>query len=155
MTNNIRVTLLAMATGITYGAGTLILLFYNGVILGLVAADYIAGGQGVFLAGWLLPHGSIEIPTILLGGQASFIRWPATAICGWGTTHRARDVSARRIVGSVRDGNRCGGHAGMGRDYGGVHFAISSAGDSVCVEESPLGVGELLVLVQIPGMGRP
>jgi uncharacterized membrane protein SpoIIM required for sporulation len=82
MTNNIRVTLLAMATGITYGAGTLILLFYNGVILGLVAADYIAGGQGVFLAGWLLPHGSIEIPAILLGGQAGFIL--AGALIGWG-----------------------------------------------------------------------
>jgi uncharacterized membrane protein SpoIIM required for sporulation len=82
MTNNIRVTLLAMASGITYGAGTLILLFYNGVILGLVAADYIAGGQGVFLAGWLLPHGSIEIPAILLGGQAGFML--AGALIGWG-----------------------------------------------------------------------
>ena len=93
MTNNIRVTLLAMATGITYGAGTLILLFYNGVILGLVAADYIAGGQGVFLAGWLLPHGSIEIPAILLGGQAGFML--AGALIGWGDdTPRAQRFRA-------------------------------------------------------------
>ena len=93
MTNNIRVTLLAMATGITYGAGTLILLFYNGVILGVVAADYIAGGQGVFLAGWLLPHGSIEIPAILLGGQAGFIL--AAALIGWGeSTPRAQRFRA-------------------------------------------------------------
>ncbi len=70
MTNNIRVTILALALGMTWGAGTVILLFFNGAILGAVAADYIAGGQGVFLSGWLLPHGSIEIPAILLGGQA-------------------------------------------------------------------------------------
>ena len=36
-------------------------------------ADYISGGQSAFLAGWLLPHGSIEIPAILLGGQAGFL----------------------------------------------------------------------------------
>jgi len=70
------------AAGITWGAGTLIVLFFNGVILGAVAADYITGGQAAFLAGWLLPHGSIEIPAILLGGQAGFIL--AGALIGWG-----------------------------------------------------------------------
>ena len=82
MSNNIQVTVKALALGITWGAGTLILLFYNGVILGAVAADYIAGGQGVFLAGWLLPHGSVEIPAVLLGGQAGFML--AGALIGWG-----------------------------------------------------------------------
>ena len=82
MTHNTQVTIMAMAMGVTFGVGTLILLFYNGVILGAVATDYIVGGQGVFLAGWLLPHGSIEIPSILLGGQAGFIL--AGALIGWG-----------------------------------------------------------------------
>jgi len=82
MTHNAQVTVLALALGITWGIGTLVLLFYNGVILGAVATDYIAGGQGVFLAAWLLPHGSAEIPAILLGGQAGFIL--AGALIGWG-----------------------------------------------------------------------
>jgi len=82
MTHNIQVTIMTLAAGITWGVGTLILLFYNGVILGAVAADYIAAGQGVFLTGWLLPHGSIEIPAILLGGQCGFIL--AGALIGWG-----------------------------------------------------------------------
>jgi uncharacterized membrane protein SpoIIM required for sporulation len=68
--------------GMTWGVGTLILLFYNGVILGAVAADYIAAGFGTFLTGWLLPHGSVEIPAILLGGQGGFIL--AGALIGWG-----------------------------------------------------------------------
>ena len=73
MTNNIRVSILVLILGITFGIGTLIILFYNGVILGAVAADYILAGKSVFLAGWLLPHGSIEIPAILLAGQAGIM----------------------------------------------------------------------------------
>jgi len=46
----------------TCGLGTIILLFYNGVILGAVVVDYILAGQATFLLGWLLPHGSFEIP---------------------------------------------------------------------------------------------
>jgi uncharacterized membrane protein SpoIIM required for sporulation len=95
MTHNIQVTVMTMAAGITWGVGTIILLFYNGVILGAVAADYVGAGYGQFLAGWLLPHGSIEIPAILLGGQAGFVL--AGALIGWGErtsrTERLRAVA--------------------------------------------------------------
>ena len=95
MTHNIQVTVMTMAAGITWGVGTIILLFYNGVILGAVAADYVGAGYGQFLAGWLLPHGAIEIPAILLGGQAGFIL--AGALIGSGErtsrTERLRSVA--------------------------------------------------------------
>jgi uncharacterized membrane protein SpoIIM required for sporulation len=73
MHNNITVSVRAIAFGITFGIGTLILLFYNGIIMGGICVDYIAAGKGVFLAGWILPHGSIEIPSILIAGQAGFV----------------------------------------------------------------------------------
>jgi uncharacterized membrane protein SpoIIM required for sporulation len=73
MTNNIGVSIKAMAFGLLWGIGTLLLLFYNGVILGLVAIDYILAGQTVFLLGWLMPHGVIEIPAILIAGQAGLV----------------------------------------------------------------------------------
>jgi uncharacterized membrane protein SpoIIM required for sporulation len=98
MSNNIRVTIMAMALGITWGAGTLMVLFSNGVSLGAVAADYVMGGQSTFLAGWLLPHGSIEIPAILLGGQAGFIL--AGALIGWGS-HRSRADLFRMAGGDL------------------------------------------------------
>jgi uncharacterized membrane protein SpoIIM required for sporulation len=98
MSNNIRVTMLAMAAGITWGAGTLIVLFSNGVSLGAVAADYVAGGQSTFLAAWLLPHGSTEIPAILLGGQCGFIL--AGALIGWGS-HRSRAERFRIVAGDL------------------------------------------------------
>ena len=73
MTHNTRVTLTAVALGMTWGIGTLVLMFSNGVMLGAVALDYILGGQAKFLLGWLLPHGVIELPAMLVGGQAGFV----------------------------------------------------------------------------------
>ena len=98
MTHNIRVTMLAMAAGITWGGGTVLVLFSNGVSLGAVAADYIGGGQSTFLAAWLLPHGSAEIPAILLGGQAGFIL--AGALIGWGS-HRSRTERFRLMASDL------------------------------------------------------
>ena len=88
MANNIGVSIKAMAFGLTWGIGTAILLFYNGVILGAVCLDYVLDGQTVFLLGWLLPHGSFEIPAILIAGQAGFVL--ARALIGWGTREGIR-----------------------------------------------------------------
>ncbi|HPG31793.1 MAG TPA: stage II sporulation protein M [bacterium] len=72
-THNARVSFFIFALGITFGVGPAIMLFYNGVILGAVIIDYIRAGQTLFLCGWLLPHGTVEISAILIAGQASFI----------------------------------------------------------------------------------
>jgi uncharacterized membrane protein SpoIIM required for sporulation len=82
MTHNTRVAITTLSLGMTYGVGTLISLFYNGVILGGVAWDYMLAGQTTFLLGWLLPHGVIEIPAILVAGQAGLLL--ASALIGWG-----------------------------------------------------------------------
>lgn len=82
MRNNISVSLKALALGMTYGFGTIIVLFYNGVILGLICVDYVSAGYTTFLLGWLMPHGVIEIPAILIAGQAGLVL--ARALVGWG-----------------------------------------------------------------------
>ncbi|MEM7393414.1 MAG: stage II sporulation protein M [Verrucomicrobiota bacterium] len=81
MTHNTRVSILTLALGMFWGVGTFIMLFYNGAILGAVCADYIMAGEARFLAGWLLPHGAIEIPAILIAGQAGLVL--AYALMGW------------------------------------------------------------------------
>lgn len=73
MTHNTQVSIACMAAGLTFGIGTLLLLFFNGVILGAVAVDYVMAGKTLFLAGWLLPHGAVEIPAIILAGQGGLI----------------------------------------------------------------------------------
>jgi uncharacterized membrane protein SpoIIM required for sporulation len=82
MTHNTKVAIFTLALGMTWGIGTLIMLFYNGVILGAVGIDYVLAGETPFLFGWLLPHGAVEIPAILLAGQAGIIL--AGALIGWG-----------------------------------------------------------------------
>jgi uncharacterized membrane protein SpoIIM required for sporulation len=96
MTHNIRVSVLCMALGMTFGVGTLVLLFTNGVLLGAVAADYLAAGQGMFLGGWLLPHGVVEIPAVLLAAQAGLVL--ASALIG-----RASALPLRHRLSAVRD----------------------------------------------------
>jgi uncharacterized membrane protein SpoIIM required for sporulation len=81
MTHNIRVSILTLSAGITAGVGTVIFLFYNGVMLGAVVVDYVIGGQTKFLLGWLLPHGVIELPAILIAGQAGLLL--GGAMVGW------------------------------------------------------------------------
>ncbi|PID40663.1 MAG: hypothetical protein CR984_01970 [Proteobacteria bacterium] len=73
MTHNTRISILVLALGMTWGIGTVILLFSNGVMLGAVAADYIRAGESLFLSGWLLPHGVIEIPALIIAGQAGLL----------------------------------------------------------------------------------
>lgn len=94
MTHNTRVAIFAMALGMTWGLGTMLMLFYNGVILGAVCADYLLAGQAKFLAGWLLPHGAVEIPAILLAGQAGLML--GGALSGWGDRSSLR-TRLRRI----------------------------------------------------------
>jgi uncharacterized membrane protein SpoIIM required for sporulation len=100
ITNNTKVSILALALGVTWGIGTLILLFYNGVVLGAVIFDYVRAGQSVFLMGWLLPHGVIEIPAILIAGQAGLLL--GQALIGWNSkeniNQRLRSVTASLVT---------------------------------------------------------
>jgi uncharacterized membrane protein SpoIIM required for sporulation len=103
MQNNIRVSIMTLTFGVTWGAGTTIVLFSNGVGLGAVSADYVHAGQSKFLLGWLLPHGVIEIPAILIAGQAGFLL--AGAMIGWGRRgtrrERLRSISGDLITLTV------------------------------------------------------
>src|SRR5262249_49345306 len=70
--HNIEVSLLAAALGVTFGIGTALLLFENGVLLGAVAVRYTQQGFCLFVTAWLLPHGGFEIPSLLIAGPAGF-----------------------------------------------------------------------------------
>jgi len=89
-THNIQVSFLAFALGALTVAGGLLLLFYNGVILGAVAGMYFLDGVSTFFFAWVGPHGSLELPAIVFGGAAGLCagrallapgsRTPATAL---------------------------------------------------------------------------
>jgi uncharacterized membrane protein SpoIIM required for sporulation len=89
MANNIRVSVLMLGMGISYGLGTLLLLFYNGIIIGAIALDYGQAGETVFLLGWLMPHGVVEIPAVLVAGQAGLLL--GRTLLGRGDRHSLAD----------------------------------------------------------------
>jgi uncharacterized membrane protein SpoIIM required for sporulation len=100
ITNNTRVSILALTLGATWGIGTVILLVYNGMILGAIIVDYVRAGQSIFLMGWLLPHGAIEIPAILIAGQAGLLL--GQALIGWNSkesvSERLRSISGALVT---------------------------------------------------------
>ncbi len=98
MTHNTKVSIFTFALGLTWGIGTLIMLFYNGIILGAVALDYVLAGETPFLLGWLLPHGAIEIPAIILAGQSGLVL--AGALIGWGKSISLK-ARLRKISGDL------------------------------------------------------
>lgn len=106
-THNTQVALLSLASGVSYGVGTALLLFFNGVMLGAVAADYVGAAQTRFLLGWLLPHGVVEIPALLIAGQAGFVLAGAMLGRGDGAPLRARLSAAGSDLGALSAGFVC------------------------------------------------
>ena len=92
--NNTQVAVTTLALGITWGVGTVLILLTNGVMLGAVCADYMIAGERRILLGWLMPHGSVELPAIVLAGQAGLVL--GGALIAWG-----RRISLRARLRAV------------------------------------------------------
>ncbi len=73
LTNNLQVTILAFALGLTAGLGTVYLLLHNGIHLGSVIGWMSWSGNSRALWGWVMPHGVTEITAIIIAGAAGFL----------------------------------------------------------------------------------
>ena len=71
--NNIAVTGLVFALGLTGGIGTAWLLFANGLLLGAVAVHCVQRGLGRPFFSFVAAHGPAELLCVLLAGQAGFL----------------------------------------------------------------------------------
>ncbi|MBN2494191.1 MAG: stage II sporulation protein M [Deltaproteobacteria bacterium] len=69
-THNAKIGLLSFALGFALGLPTLLLLFYNGLILGAMAGLYASRGLGLEFWAWVLPHGVTELLAVCLCGGA-------------------------------------------------------------------------------------
>jgi uncharacterized membrane protein SpoIIM required for sporulation len=95
--HNIRVSFLAFSLGALTLVGGAWILFYNGVILGAVAAAYVMDGVSVFFFAWVGPHGALELPAIVFGGAAGLCLGRALLLPG----PRSVGASLRRVLPSV------------------------------------------------------
>jgi len=130
-TNNIQVTLVAFAGGVTGGIATALALLYNGLLLGVIGGLMGQAGNGVGFVDLVTAHGVLELSCILVGGAAGLsLGWSIIA-----PGLRPRRVSLQReavealllvlgtapwlIVAGIVEGNRANlAEAGLGAVIG-------------------------------------
>lgn len=97
-THNIQVSFLAFSLGAVSIVGGYWILFYNGVILGAVAAQYWLDGVTTFFMAWVGPHGALELPAIVFAGAAGIRAGRALLLPGTRTV----SASLREAFPSLR-----------------------------------------------------
>lgn len=105
LTNNIQVTFLTFAGGITLGLMTVWILIVNGVQLGAIFGLLQAHGLSAGLAEFVLAHGFIELSVIFLAGGCGLylgdgLLRPGLLSRGTALVQRAR-VGVQLILGSA------------------------------------------------------
>lgn len=102
--HNSRVAIFAFTLGFAFALPSIVLLIYNGCILGAFVALYVSKGLGYEVTGWLFIHGTTEIFAIVLAGAAGIKIGMAVAFPGQQSrTEAARlaGVQSGAVVGGV------------------------------------------------------
>lgn len=98
MVNNLTVTFRVVGGGITGGLLTAYVLFFNGLLLGVIGA--LVGGSGLAYPFWafVAPHGALELPAIFWAGGAGLligraVLWPGR----WGRGSALRQYGRQAV----------------------------------------------------------
>jgi uncharacterized membrane protein SpoIIM required for sporulation len=71
--HNLKVGVLAMVTGVLAAVPTVMLMLFNGMLLGVFAAIHHEAGIRGEMWAWILPHGITELGAIVLCGGIGFV----------------------------------------------------------------------------------
>lgn len=71
--NNIQVTILAFAGGVTAGVGTALVLVFNGLFLGAILGMFANYGVADWLLTFVAGHGVLELTAIFMAGGAGLL----------------------------------------------------------------------------------
>jgi len=93
-THNAQIAIFAFALGFAFAVPTILLLLYNGLMMGAMIAIFAKKGLAIAFVGWLTIHGTTEMFAIMLSGAAGLRIGSAIAFPG-------RDA---RIESAVRAG---------------------------------------------------
>lgn len=70
MTNNMGVAFTTFALGITAGLGTIYMMAFNGLLIGVIGVACYLSGMSLPLWSFVAPHGVLELPAIFIAGGA-------------------------------------------------------------------------------------
>jgi len=101
MVNNIEVTGVAFAGGITLGLLTAFSLLFNGVLLGAIGGLMIGAGNGAGFVDLVTAHGVLELSCVIVAGAAGLRLGWAIVRPGRGTRVDSLVAEARKSVGIV------------------------------------------------------
>jgi uncharacterized membrane protein SpoIIM required for sporulation len=100
-TNNIRVTFLALAAGVTAGLGTALVLLLNGIELGVVGGLAVGSGNGPVFFELVSAHGMLELSCIAVAGAAGMRLGWAMVVPGRLTRRESVVREGRRAIAIV------------------------------------------------------
>jgi len=142
-TNNIEVTLIAFAGGITAGILTALSLVYNGLLLGVIGALMVDAGNGVGFVDLVTAHGVLELSCIVVAGTAGLRLGGALVDPGRLPRRVSLQREARRtvlmaigtapwlVVAGIVEGNRAnlaetglGAVIGVGAGLGAIYWGL-------------------------------
>ncbi len=95
--NNLQVALLCFVLGVVWGAGTLVVMIYNGVMVGTFQQFFFVRGVGFESVLGIWTHGTIEISCIIVAGAAGLVL--ARGIIWPGTLSRSRSFQLSALSG--------------------------------------------------------
>lgn len=101
MTNNIQVSFLAFAGGVTAGLLTVYVLLFNGLLLGGITGLTAHYGIGLDLWTFVIGHGVLELSAIFVAGGAGLMMGWAMLNPGLLRRRDALMLSARQAVGLI------------------------------------------------------
>lgn len=96
-TNNIQVSLQAFAGGMTFGTLTVYALVMNGALLGVLAGAFGQAGAALEFWAFIVPHGALELPAIVLAGASGLLLAGALVFPG----DRTRGQALRLVSGDA------------------------------------------------------
>jgi uncharacterized membrane protein SpoIIM required for sporulation len=99
LTNNLSVAFSAFAMGALAGLGTLYIMVFNGVMIGVIGTTCHRAGMSIPLWSFVAPHGALELPAIFIAGGAGLLL--ARGIIAPGILSR-RDALAESGAASIR-----------------------------------------------------
>ena len=96
--NNVQVTYLTFAAGVTAGVGTVILLVFNGISIGAAIGLYHSKGIAHQILAFVAPHGVLELSAIAIAGGGGLLLALAILLPGALTRREALVMQGRRAL---------------------------------------------------------
>ncbi len=96
--NNVQITYLVFASGITAGVLTLIMLVSNGVSFGAAVALYASKGIFYQIGEFVIPHSVFELSAVCIAGGGALLIAAALLVPGARTRREALVINGRRAI---------------------------------------------------------